>query len=266
MYVCEWDMCWRNFCNFPLVTRNVNSRSKIALFFKWAPFRNLIFKKENNYVFLKQIIWTTQKRPNFACDNYIFPKTRGNKNKQWTHSTHLKPGNLGHTSESHIVNLVRHSQHDRLAKMTTWKWHEAMVFHQHLPTLFPSLKTRLREPSRKVKCAMLPSCLYSSNLHSCILEIIWNSLNVMMTFIIFNIKHKTADFSRKQFTTSKFKKLQEPITSRQPCSWWFCTKNQNSSTISLSNVKLPVNSINSVYCLSLVKLQWLWLTCQLFLF
>ena len=23
----------------------------------------------------------------FACDNYICPKTRGNKNKQWTHST-----------------------------------------------------------------------------------------------------------------------------------------------------------------------------------
>ena len=24
----------------------------------------------------------TKKRPNFACDNDIFPKTRGNKNKQ----------------------------------------------------------------------------------------------------------------------------------------------------------------------------------------
>ena len=30
---------------------------------------------------------TTQKRHNFACDNYIFPKTRGNKNKERTHST-----------------------------------------------------------------------------------------------------------------------------------------------------------------------------------
>ena len=30
------------------------------------------------------------KRPNFACDNYIFPKTRGNKNKQWTDSTPRK--------------------------------------------------------------------------------------------------------------------------------------------------------------------------------
>ena len=25
------------------------------------------------------------KKTNFAYDNYIFPKTRGNKNKQWTH-------------------------------------------------------------------------------------------------------------------------------------------------------------------------------------
>ena len=32
VYVCVWDMCWRNFCNFSLVTKNVKSRSKIALF------------------------------------------------------------------------------------------------------------------------------------------------------------------------------------------------------------------------------------------
>ena len=32
----------------------------------------------------------TQKKPNFVCDNYIFPKTRANKNKQWTHSTPVK--------------------------------------------------------------------------------------------------------------------------------------------------------------------------------
>ena len=30
------------------------------------------------------------KRPNFAFGNYIFPKTRGNKNKPWTHSTPLR--------------------------------------------------------------------------------------------------------------------------------------------------------------------------------
>ena len=53
MYVCEWDMCCRNFCNFSLVTKIVKSRSKIALFFKWAPFWILNSKKENKYVFLK---------------------------------------------------------------------------------------------------------------------------------------------------------------------------------------------------------------------
>ena len=30
------------------------------------------------------------KRPSFACENCIFPKTRVNKNKQWTHSPPLK--------------------------------------------------------------------------------------------------------------------------------------------------------------------------------
>ena len=29
------------------------------------------------------------KKPNFACGNYILPKTMGNKNKPWTHSTPL---------------------------------------------------------------------------------------------------------------------------------------------------------------------------------
>ena len=39
------------------------------------------------------MILTTQKRPNFACGNYIFPKTRGNKNKPWIHSTPLNTSN-----------------------------------------------------------------------------------------------------------------------------------------------------------------------------
>ena len=33
VYVCVWDMCWRNFCNFPWWLENVKSRSKIAFFF-----------------------------------------------------------------------------------------------------------------------------------------------------------------------------------------------------------------------------------------
>ena len=52
------------------------------------------FKKKKQKTKKKPItfFWNTytQKRPNFTCDNYIFPETRGNKNKQWTHSTPLK--------------------------------------------------------------------------------------------------------------------------------------------------------------------------------
>ena len=47
MYVCEWDMCWRNLCNFSLVIKKCEKWVKNSLFFfKWAPFWNLIFKKK----------------------------------------------------------------------------------------------------------------------------------------------------------------------------------------------------------------------------
>ena len=45
------------------------------------------FQKGKQLRFSEVNYLTTQKRPIFACDNYIFPKTRGNKNKQCTHST-----------------------------------------------------------------------------------------------------------------------------------------------------------------------------------
>ena len=50
--LCEWDMCWRNFCNFSLMIKKCE-KVKNSPFFKWAPFWNLISKKENNYAFLK---------------------------------------------------------------------------------------------------------------------------------------------------------------------------------------------------------------------
>ena len=40
------------------------------------------------------------KRPNFASDNYSFPKTRGNENKQWTHST---PVNSLHVTQIDLL-------------------------------------------------------------------------------------------------------------------------------------------------------------------
>ena len=47
-------------------------------------------KKQLRFSEVDYLIYT-KKRPNLACGNYIFPKTRGNKNKSWTHSTPLKP-------------------------------------------------------------------------------------------------------------------------------------------------------------------------------
>ena len=79
VYVWKWDMCWRNFCVFSLVTKNVKSRVKNNPCFKWGPFWNLVFKNKNYYIFQKEIIETTTNRHNFACDNYIFPKARTNK-------------------------------------------------------------------------------------------------------------------------------------------------------------------------------------------
>ena len=89
MYVSE--ICAEGiFCNFLLVTKNVKSRSNIALFFKWAPFWNFISKKRKQLRFSEVNYLKYTKRPNFALDNYIFPKTRGNKNKQWPHITPLR--------------------------------------------------------------------------------------------------------------------------------------------------------------------------------
>ena len=45
------------------------------------------FQKRKQLRFSKSKLSKLHKKPNFACDNYIFPKTRGNKNKQWTYST-----------------------------------------------------------------------------------------------------------------------------------------------------------------------------------
>ena len=49
----------------------------------------LDFQKRKQLHFSEVNYLNTQKRPNFASDNYIFPKPRGNKNKQYTHSTPL---------------------------------------------------------------------------------------------------------------------------------------------------------------------------------
>ena len=48
------------------------------------------FQKRKQLRFSEVNYLNYTKRPNFAYGNYIFSKTRGNKNKLWTYSTHLK--------------------------------------------------------------------------------------------------------------------------------------------------------------------------------
>ena len=53
-------------------------------------------KKKKQLRFSEVNYLNDTKKPNFACDNYILPQTRENKNKQWTHSTPVKQdGSVG---------------------------------------------------------------------------------------------------------------------------------------------------------------------------
>ena len=47
------------------------------------------FLKRKQLHFSEEKYLNYTKRHNFACDIYIFPKTRGNKNKLWTHYSDL---------------------------------------------------------------------------------------------------------------------------------------------------------------------------------
>ena len=59
VYLCEWDTCWRNFCNFPWWLKNV----KNSPFFKWAPFWNLIPKKKTLTSFWNKLPKLLKKDP-----------------------------------------------------------------------------------------------------------------------------------------------------------------------------------------------------------
>ena len=90
--VCMWvRLCAEGiFVTFPWWLKNVKSRSKIALFQMSAILKFDFQKRKQLLFFWSKLSKLHKKRLNFACDNYIFPKTRGNKNKQCTHFTPLK--------------------------------------------------------------------------------------------------------------------------------------------------------------------------------
>ena len=63
MYVCEWDMCWRNFCKFSLVTKKCESRSKIALFSNEHHFEIWYPKKKTIALFWSKLSKLHKKDP-----------------------------------------------------------------------------------------------------------------------------------------------------------------------------------------------------------
>ena len=89
MYVSE--ICAEGiFVTFPWWLKNVKSRSKIALFSNERHFEIWFPKKRTITFFWSKLSKLHKKGTILHVANYIFPKTRGNKNNPWTHSTPLK--------------------------------------------------------------------------------------------------------------------------------------------------------------------------------
>ena len=63
VYVYEWDMWWRNFCNFPWWLKNVKSRSKIALFSNERHFEIWFPKKKTITFFWSKLSKLHKKDP-----------------------------------------------------------------------------------------------------------------------------------------------------------------------------------------------------------
>ena len=72
--MCVFEICAEGiFVTSPWWLEDVKSRSKITLFFKWAPFWNLISKKENNYVFSEVDYLNYTKKTQFCMWQLHFP-------------------------------------------------------------------------------------------------------------------------------------------------------------------------------------------------
>ena len=76
VYVCEWDMCQRNFCNFPWWLRNVKSRSKIALLSNERHFEIWFPKKRTITFFWSKLSKLHKKDPILHVATTFFLKQR----------------------------------------------------------------------------------------------------------------------------------------------------------------------------------------------
>ena len=104
MYVSE--ICAEGiFVTFLWWLENVKNRSKIAPFSNERHFEIWFPKKRTIMFFWSKLSKLHKRRPNFAYGKYIFPKTMGNKNKPWTHSTPLK-SELDYTRETQVAQAV----------------------------------------------------------------------------------------------------------------------------------------------------------------
>ena len=91
MYVCEWDMCLRIFCNFSWWL-NIWKVGQKQPFFQMSAILKFDFQKKKTIrptFFRSKLSKLHKKYPIFHVTTTFSPKTRGSKNKQWTHITPL---------------------------------------------------------------------------------------------------------------------------------------------------------------------------------
>ena len=149
-----YDICAEGiFLTFPWWLKNVKSRSKIALFLNEHHFEIWFPKKRTITFFWSKLSKLHKKRPNFACGNCIFPKTRGNKNKPWTHSTPLKGA-----SKAEVMLACMYLYHAHSKSGMKFRWNQVRL-PEMLLFNFP-LKIRF---VKQGVCSSSPMCLMGTD-------------------------------------------------------------------------------------------------------
>ena len=67
-----------------------------------------------------------KQRPNFACDNYIFPKTRGNKNKRGLSRSSNK-SEFALKDEKNLIKRLNQASLEQMRANRPW-WYLVMFF------------------------------------------------------------------------------------------------------------------------------------------
>ena len=110
VYVCVWDMCWRNFCNFPWWLENVKSRSKIALFSNERHFE-IWFPKKRTIMFFWSKLSKLHKKDPMLHAATTFSLKQG--------ETRTKHGPIPHPLRVWKFNLLRN--YSFLGRENAWQ-------------------------------------------------------------------------------------------------------------------------------------------------